>query len=156
MVHAAGGRRESARAGNSEGTAKVQEPAAGNARARLFPSPGLGARGQKEPQDHAVQLVEAPDYQAEVDAVARWIRMLVAGGMRYRDIVVLMRSEQDYQHFLEASFHEHNIPFFVDRRRSASHHPLLRLIRAALAVATSRLVARVDDGRYQNRAGWID
>ena len=103
----------------------------------FFPSPGLGAKGPDEPDDRTIQLVEAPDYQAEVDAVARWIRMLVAGGMRYRDVVVLMRSQQDYQHFLEASFHEHNVPFFADRRRSASHHPLLRLIRAVLAVATS-------------------
>jgi ATP-dependent helicase/nuclease subunit B len=93
------------------------------------------AKDRAAPGNPAIQLIEAPDFQAEVDAVARWIRLLVTGPMRYRDIVVLMRSQQDYQHLLDVSFREHNIPFFVDRRRSASHHPLLRLIRAALAVA---------------------
>ncbi len=49
-----------------------------------------------------------------------------------------MRSDDDYHQLIEASFREHNIPFFVDRRRTASHHPLLRLIRAALAVAITQ------------------
>jgi ATP-dependent helicase/nuclease subunit B len=82
-------------------------------------------------------LVKAPDRQAEVDAAARWIRKLVSGGMRFRDIVVLMRSAEEYHHILQASFAEHQIPFFMDERRTASHHPLVRLIRAALAVAST-------------------
>jgi len=55
--------------------------------------------------------------------------------MRYRDVAVLMRSEPEYRDLIDASFAEHGIPFFSDRRRTASHHPLLRLIRASLAVA---------------------
>jgi ATP-dependent helicase/nuclease subunit B len=85
----------------------------------------------------AIQLVDAPDPQSEVDAAARWIRKLILEGMRYRDIVVLMRSQDDYQSLIEATFREHKIPFFADRRRSASHHPFLRFIRAALAVAAT-------------------
>lgn len=84
-----------------------------------------------------IHLVKAPDYQTEVDSAARWIRRLIDEGMRYRDIVVLMRDQDDYQNLIESSFREHNIPFFADRRRSASHHPLLRLIRAVLSVATT-------------------
>jgi ATP-dependent helicase/nuclease subunit B len=86
----------------------------------------------------AIQLIEAPDRRAEVDAAARWIRRLTTTGMRYRDIAVLMRAQEDYHQLIEASFREHNIPFFVDRRRTASHHPLLRLIRAALAIAITK------------------
>jgi ATP-dependent helicase/nuclease subunit B len=82
-----------------------------------------------------IQLIEAPDRRAEVDAAARWIRHLTTTGLRYRDIAVLMRTDADYHDLIQASFREHNIPFFVDRRRTASHHPLLRLIRAAIAVA---------------------
>src|SRR6202034_227159 len=93
------------------------------------------ARAAAEPQ--AIYLINAPDLQTEVDSAARWIRRLIDEGMRYRDIVVLMRSQDDYQHLIEASFREHNIPFSADRRRSASHHPLLRFIRAVLAVATT-------------------
>jgi ATP-dependent helicase/nuclease subunit B len=85
----------------------------------------------------AIHLIETPDRRAEVDAAARWIRLLTRGGMRYREIAVLMRSLEDYHQLTESSFREHNIPFFVDRRRTAAHHPLPRLIRAALAVATS-------------------
>jgi ATP-dependent helicase/nuclease subunit B len=83
----------------------------------------------------AIQFVEADDRRAEVDATARWILSRVAEGVRYRDIAVLMRTEEDYRSFIDASFHEHGIPFFIDRRRTAAHHPLPRFIRAALAVA---------------------
>jgi ATP-dependent helicase/nuclease subunit B len=83
----------------------------------------------------SIAMIEAPDRRAEVDAAARWIRAAVAEGLRYRDIVVLMRSEQDYRDLIDASFGEHGIPFFMDRRRTAAHHPLLRLIRGAVAVA---------------------
>ena len=103
---------------------------------RAFVSPSAPpAKAVAEPQ--AIYLINAPDLQTEVDSAARWIRRLVDEGMRYRDIVVLMRSQDDYQHLIEASFREHNIPYFADRRRSASHHPLLRFIRAVLAVATT-------------------
>jgi len=85
----------------------------------------------------AIDLINAPDFQTEVDSAARWIRRLVAAGLRYRDIVVLMRTQDDYQPLIEASFREHGIPFFADRRRSASHHPLLRLIRSVLAIANT-------------------
>jgi ATP-dependent helicase/nuclease subunit B len=94
-------------------------------------------RGGKEEGTGTIEMIEAPDPRAEVDAAARWIRGLTAGSMRYREIAVLMRSQEDYRSIIEASFAEHGIPFFVDRRRTASHHPLLRLIRAALAVATN-------------------
>jgi len=83
----------------------------------------------------SIRMIQAPDRRAEVDAAARWIRDTVAAGTRYRDIVVLMRSEQDYREVIDASFGEHGIPFFLDRRRTAAHHPLLRLIRSAVAVA---------------------
>jgi ATP-dependent helicase/nuclease subunit B len=85
-----------------------------------------------------VRWTEAYDRRAEVDAAARWITQLAAKGYRYRDIAVLMRSEDHYHQLIDASFHEHGIPFFIDRRRTAAHHPLLRLIRAALAVALTR------------------
>jgi ATP-dependent helicase/nuclease subunit B len=102
----------------------------------------VGPAGQRQgklaAEPPAIQLIEAPDRRAEVDAAARWIRLLTIGGLRYRDIAVLMRAQEDYHQLIESSFREHNIPFFVDRRRSASHHPLLRLIRAALSVAISK------------------
>ncbi len=89
----------------------------------------------KPDSDSSIEFNEADDRRSEVDAAARWIQARVAEGLRYREIAVLMRTEEDYRSFIDASFHEHGIPFFIDRRRTAAHHPLPRLIRAALVVA---------------------
>ncbi len=82
-----------------------------------------------------VTLLEAPDRRMEVDAAARQVRDWVREGMRYRDIAVLARDLSDYHELVEASFREHDIPHFIDRRRTAAHHPLLQLTRAVFQIA---------------------
>lgn len=82
-----------------------------------------------------VELIEAHDRRAEVDAVARRIRALLAEGVRLRQIAVLVRDLEPYHELIDASFREHAIPYFADRRRTAAHHPLLVFTRAALAIA---------------------
>ena len=74
-------------------------------------------------------LIEAPDRRAEIDAVARHIGSLLDDGLRLRDIAVLTRDLSPYQELIEESFAEHGIPCFIDRRRSAGHHPLIRFVR---------------------------
>lgn len=83
-----------------------------------------------------VTFVEADDRAAEVDAAARHVLNLLRDGHRMRDVAVLVRDLDAYQELLDASFREHRIAFFLDRRRAAAHHPLLRLVRGALTVAT--------------------
>jgi ATP-dependent helicase/nuclease subunit B len=83
---------------------------------------------------HGVELTIAPDRQAEVDAVARGIRKLWREGFRLRDIAVIVRDVEPYHALVDASFREHGIEYFVDRRRSAAHHPLLQLVRAIFQV----------------------
>jgi ATP-dependent helicase/nuclease subunit B len=51
-------------------------------------------------------------------------------------MAVLARDAADYHELIEPAFAEHGIPFFVDRRRAASHHPLLQFVRAALRLAS--------------------
>ena len=80
-------------------------------------------------------FVEAGDRRQEVEHAAGHIRELLSQGMRLRDIVVLVRSLDNYHDLVSAAFTEHGIPFFADRRRSMAHHPLVQLMRAALAVA---------------------
>src|SRR5690606_37909994 len=82
-----------------------------------------------------VRLIEAHDRRGEIDAVARCIRELTRRGARYRDIAVLTRSIDDYHELLAAGFREHQIPYFVDRRRVVAHHPLLQLTRSLLQIA---------------------
>jgi ATP-dependent helicase/nuclease subunit B len=82
-----------------------------------------------------IELIEAADRRAEVDAAARHVRELVHSGLRFREIAVLMGDLNDYHELIDASFREHDIPYFVDRRRSAGHHPLLQFTRAILQIA---------------------
>ncbi len=80
-------------------------------------------------------LVEAPNQRAEVDAAARHILHLLSRGLRLREIAVVVRQLEDYHDLINASFGEHNIRYFVDRRRSMGHHPLLQFLRAVLSIA---------------------
>lgn len=84
----------------------------------------------------AIAFVESNDRPAEVDAAARHILDLLRQGHRMRDIAVLVRNLDAYQDAIDASFREHGIAFFLDRRRTAAHHPLLRLVRSLMQVAT--------------------
>ncbi len=88
-------------------------------------------------QQHAesIELVEAPDRRTEVDAAARRIRALLRENIRLRDIAVLVRDIDEYEELISASFREHEIPYFVDRRRSAAHHPLIQFTRAVFQIA---------------------
>jgi ATP-dependent helicase/nuclease subunit B len=95
--------------------------------------PFSDARG--EPETGAVEMLTAPDRDTEVEVVARKIRTLVAQGMRFRDVAVLVRDLNDYHGTIDAVFREHDIPYFVDRRRTAGHHPLLQFVRAVFQIA---------------------
>ena len=82
-----------------------------------------------------ITFLVAPDRATEIECVARAIRTLLTDGMRLRDIAVLSRSLDDYAALIDATFREHGIACFVDRRRTAAHHPLLQFVRGALRVA---------------------
>ena len=84
---------------------------------------------------NSVEAIEAVDVRGEVDAVARRIRLAISsGGLRYRQIGVLVRDLSPYQQIISASFAEHGLPFFADHRRTAAHHPLLQMVRAMLQI----------------------
>jgi ATP-dependent helicase/nuclease subunit B len=88
---------------------------------------GRGAAASDD--DSAIHLIEAPTRRDEIDAVARHIRTLLGEGIRLREIAVLARDLSPYADLINASFAEHEIPCFIDRRRRASHHPLIRFTR---------------------------
>ena len=58
-------------------------------------------------------------------------------GGRYREITVLARNLQSYHEPLVNVFNRYEIPFFLDRRESVSHHPLAELARNALRTVAS-------------------
>jgi ATP-dependent helicase/nuclease subunit B len=82
-----------------------------------------------------VAFIEAPDRRSEVDAAARLVHAWLDEGLRLREIAVLMRDLESYQDLIDASFREHGITYFVDRRRPATHHPLLQLVRSLFMLA---------------------
>jgi ATP-dependent helicase/nuclease subunit B len=84
-----------------------------------------------------IEMIEANERRAEIDAVARRIRALWREGVRLRDIAVLCRDLEPYHELISASFREHDIEYFVDRRRQVGHHPLLQFLRACLSIAQS-------------------
>ncbi|MCY2951961.1 MAG: exodeoxyribonuclease V subunit gamma [Planctomycetota bacterium] len=109
---------------------RFQTPALCTIERNLFTDPPTAADTLPENLD----LVEAPDRRAEVNDAARTIRHHLSQGLRFRDIAVLVRNLDIYHDLISAAFREHDIPYFVDRRRSMAHHPLLQFLRAALAI----------------------
>jgi ATP-dependent helicase/nuclease subunit B len=114
----------------------VRAPARGSAQLSLFdPLSESPSNDSMEPRADAIELVEAPDRRTEVDAAARRIRALLREKSRLRDIALLVRDIDEYEQLIAASFREHEIPYFVDRRRSAAHHPLIQITRAVFQIA---------------------
>jgi ATP-dependent helicase/nuclease subunit B len=80
-----------------------------------------------------VKIISAQNFKAEVEAVAREIRTLCRDqGYCYRDIAVLLRDYAHYDLLIETIFSDHDIPIFMDRKRTVMHHPLVELVRSAL------------------------
>lgn len=80
-----------------------------------------------------IHIAEAANRRSEVEGVARKIQALAREqGLRYRDIAVLMRNENDYRDILETIFTDYNIPYFIDQKRTMLNHPLIELIRSSL------------------------
>lgn len=110
---------------------------------KRFRSPGLielernlfGRQTPRPPIVDEIEFFDAPDARTEVDAAARRIRLALRKGLRLREIALLVRDINDYQELIDASFAEHGVPYFVDRRRTAAHHPLLQFVRACLLIA---------------------
>jgi len=92
---------------------------------------------EKIPASDNIRVVSAPNARAEVRFVARQILELVKEkDYRYRDIAVIASDIERYQHYIRAYFDDYDIPFFIDRRKSLSQHPVVQLISSALQVVT--------------------
>ncbi len=83
-----------------------------------------------------VHILAAANPLTEVEFVAREILRLVRDeGYRYRDITVETRETEPYADIISLVFRDHGIPFFLDRKRPLSHHPLSELLRSAMDAA---------------------
>jgi ATP-dependent helicase/nuclease subunit B len=83
----------------------------------------------------ALRLCSCTDPEAEATLAAREICHFVRKGGRYREAAVLVRSLENYAEPVRRVFARYDIPIFLDRRESVSHHPLAELTRYALRTA---------------------
>ena len=86
---------------------------------------------RKKPYDgevNSISVVCADSPYGEAESCARRILKLIKGGMRLRDIVVLVPDTESYLPILDKTFSDFSLPFFADRRESISYHPLCRLL----------------------------
>lgn len=91
--------------------------------------------------DPAVRLVLTPDRRTEVLAAVKAMVDLVrkpVGGLRYRDLAIIVRDLEPYHDLLSAALTAHGIPYFMDRRRPTHPHALIRLLRETLAMHAPR------------------
>ena len=80
----------------------------------------------------SLRVALCPNPEAEVTLAAREVLRHVRQGGRYRAVTVLVRRLEGYHEPLQRIFSRYEIPFFLDRRESVSHHPLAELTRSAL------------------------
>ena len=110
-----------------------------------------------------IELVEAADRRVEVEAVARKIVDLTRAtgkgeALRYRQIGVIVRDLEPYHDLFQTVFAAHGIPYFIDRRRGVSHHPLVETDPGLAAAAGGGLASRcgrlaAEDGADADPAG---
>ena len=93
----------------------------------------VGGNAEKTEADNAVHIINAPNTRAEVAYIAREILGLVRhNNFRFRDIAVVASDIGSYQHYVEATFSEYGIEFFIDRPKPLSTHPVIELVNSAL------------------------
>ncbi len=90
----------------------------------------------------AVEIVELPTRRLETEyAVARLCDAVRESGgkLRYRDTAIIVRELQPYSDLLTAALADRSVPYFIDRRRSVAHHPLVELLRSLCLMAAESL-----------------
>ena len=78
-----------------------------------------------------VRVSTPSDENSEMEAIAAQIRRLAAGGMRYKDIAVLV-SGKEYLLPAEKAFKAYRIPYYADVKRPFSEHPFCVFLLAVL------------------------
>ncbi|MHA6251665.1 helicase-exonuclease AddAB subunit AddB [Oceanobacillus sp. CAU 1775] len=85
--------------------------------------------------DVPIEIAEAVHPRAEVEGVAQEIlRLTREENYRYRDIAILMRESDVYHDLIKTVFTDHDIPVFLDEKKSMLNHPFIEFIRSVFDV----------------------
>lgn len=88
--------------------------------------------------DSDLMVVSADNPSHEIDLAAGKIFQLVRERkFQYRQISVILRRLDGYEHPLRYIFDHYGIPYFLDVRRPVSQHPLTRLILSAVSAVAN-------------------
>lgn len=80
-----------------------------------------------------IAIAAAANRRAEAEGTAReMLRLVREEGWRWRDMAVLVRQLDSYADVVATAFSDYGIPFFLDRRRTVLHHPVVELVRSSL------------------------
>ncbi|TWT27959.1 helicase-exonuclease AddAB subunit AddB [Planomicrobium sp. CPCC 101110] len=92
---------------------------------------------KKTASDGNVAIIESSSRRAEMHAIARKIRDQVRGGLRYSEIALLYRDPEVYDELINTIFPQYDIPYFISRKKSMLHHPLIEFNRSVLEAVLS-------------------
>lgn len=98
---------------------------------QAFTNPGMKPLDVRE---QGVMLSAAVDRHVEAAAAVREMIRLIRKGYRYNEIAFVVRTLDAYADPLEQAFRSYGIPYFIDRRETMVHHPIVELIKAVLDV----------------------
>ncbi|HHT63582.1 MAG: helicase-exonuclease AddAB subunit AddB [Bacillota bacterium] len=80
-------------------------------------------------------LFSSANVFSEIEAAARDIIHLCRDkDFRYRDIALMVGNLADYEQLIQVIFTEYEIPYFIDRKKEITNHPLVRLILSMLDI----------------------
>lgn len=83
-----------------------------------------------------MEMYVAPNEAAEVERIAKFIRyQIVEGGLRYRDIAVVVSDMEIYEREIKNIFERFDIPYFIDKKVLFSNQPAAKYIISALKAA---------------------
>ncbi|KAA9007659.1 helicase-exonuclease AddAB subunit AddB [Paenibacillus spiritus] len=91
-------------------------------------------RGE-QPAGESLTIHAAAGRRAELEGALReMIRLAREEGAAFSEMAVLVRNLEDYGDLAPALFRDYGVPFFMDRKESELHHPLVEFIRGAMDV----------------------
>jgi len=82
-----------------------------------------------------IKVISAANLYNEVENTAEYIVNFCRGKkIRYKNMAVVMRNLDDYEKLIRIIFPQYNIPFFIDKKRAVTEHPLTLLVLSTLQI----------------------
>lgn len=82
-----------------------------------------------------LSILSAPNLYSEVESVAVSITELCRDkNIRYKDIAVIAGNLDDYEKLIRIVFPQYKIPFFIDKKRAVTEHPLTLLVLSTVQI----------------------